>query len=61
MHSVIGVFFCTFPCSKMQTIGAAHIRAEKALHLMTRSLLSGGGLGGNAIGRDDGKRVANRT
>jgi hypothetical protein len=37
----------------MQTIGAAHIRAEKALHLMTRSLLSGGGLGGNAIGRDD--------
>ena len=33
--------------SKKHTVGATHIRAERTLHLMIRSLLSGSGLGGN--------------
>ena len=33
--------------SKTHTVGATHIRAERTLHLMIRSLLSGSGLGGN--------------
>jgi hypothetical protein len=45
--------FCTIAESKTQTIGGADVRAKKTLHLMTGSLLSGSGLGGNAIGRDD--------
>jgi hypothetical protein len=39
--------------SKTHSVGAAYIRSKKTLHLVTSSLLSGSGLGGNAIGGDD--------
>jgi hypothetical protein len=42
-YSCIGML----PDQKKHTVGATHIRAERTLHLMIRSLLSGSGLGGN--------------